>query len=234
MPLAHIIFAAILIATCFASYKTGKLTSSGSITGGVVAMVIYWGTGFVGIAMLAMFFVLSILATSHKRQLKNELTGESAQKRDARQVLANGGLPAILGLLAIIFPENALLATILIAAAFASATADILSSELGVVYGKRFYNIITFKPDDQGRDGVISLEGTLIGLVGSTVIAMIFALNFGLNSIFLSIIIAGTFGNIMDSILGATLERRGYMGNNEINFLNTFFAVLVCSILIFL
>ncbi len=234
MQLAHIIFAIIVLAASYASYKTGKLTVAGTIIGGAVALLIYLGTGYIGIAMLATFFLLSTLATSHKKNEKRKLTGEHAEKRDARQVLANGGLPAILGLLALILPGNVVLATILMAAAFASATADTLSSELGTVYGKRFYNIINFHPDEKGRDGVISMEGTLIGIAGSVIIAVIFALNFGLNSVFLSIIVAGTIGNLIDSVLGATLERRGYMGNNEINFLNTLFAVIACGLIIFL
>jgi uncharacterized protein (TIGR00297 family) len=234
MPLTYIIFAVILLTACYASYKTSKLTGSGAITGGVVALCIYLGTGFTGIAMLATFFVLATIATSHKKNAKRKLgDGQHPEKRDARQVLANGGLPAILGLLAFIIPDNALLATVLMAAAFASATADTLSSELGTVYGKRFYNIITFKPDEKGRDGVISLEGTIIGIAGAAVIAVVYAIGFGWNSMFLNIIIAGTAGNIADSILGATLERKGYMNNNEVNFLNTFISVIVCCLLVY-
>jgi len=234
MPLTYIIFAIVLLTACYASYKTGKLTGSGAITGGMVALCIYMGTGFTGIAMLAAFFVLATIATSHKKNTKNKLgDNQHHEKRDARQVLANGGLPAILGLLAFVLPENALLATILIAAAFASATADTLSSELGTVYGKRSYNIITFKPDEKGRDGVISLEGTLIGIAGAAVIAAVYAIGVGWNSMFLYIIIAGTAGNIADSVLGATLERKGYINNNEVNFLNTFISVIVCCLLMY-
>ena len=234
MPLTYIIFAIVLLAACYASYKTGKLTGSGAITGGVVAFCIYMGTGFTGIAMLAAFFVLATIATSHKKNAKNKLEGnQHPEKRDARQVLANGGVPAILGLLAFIIPHNVLLATVLMAAAFASATADTLSSELGTVYGKRFYNIITFKPDERGRDGVISLEGTLVGIAGAAVIAAVYAIGVGWNSMFLYIIIAGTAGNIADSVLGATLERKGYINNNEVNFLNTFISVIACCLLVY-
>jgi uncharacterized protein (TIGR00297 family) len=234
MPLTYLIFAIVLLTACYVSYKTGKLTGSGAITGGIVALCIYMGTGFTGIAMLATFFVLATIATSHKKNEKRKLgDGQHPEKRDARQVLANGGLPAILGLLAFILPDNVLLATVLMAAAFASATADTLSSELGTVYGKRFYNIITFKPDEKGRDGVISLEGTLIGIAGAAVIAAIYAIGFGWNSMFLNIIIAGTIGNIADSVLGATLERKGYINNNEVNFMNTFISLIVCCLLIY-
>jgi uncharacterized membrane protein len=37
---------------------------------------------------------------------------------------------------------------------------------------------------------------------------------------------AGTFGMIADSLLGATLERRGILGNNAVNFISTGIAAL--------
>ncbi|RYU92185.1 DUF92 domain-containing protein [Mucilaginibacter terrigena] len=235
MPLIHIIFAIILLAASFASYKTGKLTAGGAVMGGAVAGLIYLGTGFTGIAMLAAFFVLATTATSHKKSQKRRLDkNDHQEKRDARQVLANGGLPALLGLLAYIFPVNALLATILMAAAFAAATADTLSSELGTVYGRRFYNIITFKPEEKGRDGAVSLEGLLIGIAGSAIMAAIYAVSSHWDSILIYIIIAGTIGNLADSVLGAALERKGLMNNNEVNFLNTFIAVATCCLLMYL
>lgn len=235
MPIPQLVFLIVLIAASYASYKTGKLTEGGAITGGFIGLCVYLGTGYTGIAMLAVFFVLSTLATSYKKKEKRYLDeAEHPQKRDARQVLANGGLPALLGILATAMPDNTLLATVFMAAAFASATADTLSSELGTVYGKRFYNILTFKPDEKGRDGVISLEGTLIGIAGSAAIACVYSFTFGWNGTFLNILIAGTIGNIADSVLGATLERKGRMNNNEVNFLNTFIAVLFsCLMLLF-
>jgi uncharacterized protein (TIGR00297 family) len=91
-------------------------------------------------------------------------------------VLANGGVAALCGLLIWLIPSPGYPLIILLAAALSSATADTLSSELGTVYGRRFYNIISFKPDEKGRDGVISLEGTMTGIAGSAVIAVIYVL----------------------------------------------------------
>jgi uncharacterized protein (TIGR00297 family) len=96
-----------------------------------------------------------------------------------------------------------------------------------MVYGRRFFNIITFKKEPKGLDGVISLEGTLLGAAGALVIAVAFAFFTyrGMNVLF--VFIAGIIGNLADSVLGATLERRRYIGNDAVNFLNTLLAALV-------
>jgi uncharacterized protein (TIGR00297 family) len=236
MPTQTLVFLIILPTAVFASYKTGKLTLAGSLTGGLVAAGIYLGAGLTGITMLAAFFVLSVLATSHGKKDKFKLGIEDAPtgKRNAGQVLANGGMAGILGLLIFVVPDFAMLFTVMIAASLASATADTLSSELGTVYGRRFYNIITLKPDEKGRDGVISLEGTLIGLAGSGIIALIYSIGFGWDINCLFIIIAGTTGNLSDSILGATLERKGLLNNDAVNFANTTISAITACLLMML
>jgi uncharacterized protein (TIGR00297 family) len=236
MSTPALIFLILLIAAVFASYITNKLTLAGSLTGGVVALAIFAGAGFTGISMLASFFILSVLATSHKKAEKIKIAANKhhPEKRNAGQVLANGGVAAILGLLTYQIPSQTALFTVLMAAALASATADTLSSELGTVYGKRFYNIINFKPDEKGRDGVISIEGTLIGIAGATVIAVVYSIELGWSNASFYIVIAGTIGNIADSVLGATLERKAYINNDTVNFLNTALASVTCYLLVIL
>jgi uncharacterized protein (TIGR00297 family) len=80
-------------------------------------------------------------------------------------------------------------------------------------------------------DGVISLEGTLIGIAGSCIIAGIYALGWGWSISFFFIVLAGTLGNLTDSILGAVLERKGLIGNDVVNFLNTLTAAIVIVLL---
>jgi uncharacterized protein (TIGR00297 family) len=234
MSTPALIFLILLLAAVFASYKTNKLTLAGSLTGGVVALAIFAGSGFTGIGMLAAFFVLSVLATSYKKAEKRKLASDKhhPEKRNAGQVLANGGVAALFGLLAYEIPPQAVLFSALMAASLASATADTLSSELGTVYGTRFYNIINLKPDEKGKDGVISLEGTLIGIAGTTIIAIVYAMGIGWSNAFFYIIIAGTIGNITDSVLGATLERKAYLNNDAVNFLNTSLAALTYWLII--
>lgn len=233
---ADSIFLVTLCVAMLATYKTDKLTTPGIFVGGLMAIIIYMGVGYRGIALLGCFFFLAVLATSYKKAIKKNISAveQHQQKRNAGQVFANGGAAAILGLAAIVFPAHAHLLLTLIAAAFAAATADTMSSELGTVYGKQFYNIINLKPDQRGRDGVVSLEGTAIGILGATAVAAIYSFGFGWGRYSVMIIIAGTVGNISDSILGATLERKGKLNNNAVNFLNTAIAALVYWLMIIL
>jgi uncharacterized membrane protein len=53
----------------------------------------------------------------------------------------------------------------------------------------------------------------------------------GWGSGFLIIILAGTMGNLSDSILGALLERKQLLTNNGVNSLNTFIAALFAGMI---
>ena len=212
----------ILFTGMAASVYWKKLTIPAAITGGIVGWLIYAGAGSTGLLMLAAFFIMGTAATSWKKRQKQPAHQVT---RTTGQVLANGGVAALMGLGILLFPHEKNLFEIMMAGSLASAAADTLSSELGMVYGRRFYNILTWKPDQKGRDGVVSIEGLIIGLIGSAVIAVIFKSQFWI------IILSGTIGNLIDSILGATLERKNYIGNNAVNFANTLFAAIVAGAL---
>lgn len=230
VPFADIAVLVFLVSGGLASAFLHKLTGPAAATGILLGFCIYKGGGYTDIAMLAIFFVLGTAATSlHAKQKQAlKIAEDDKGRRRAGQVIANAGVAGICGLLAWQFPQKAAVLQLMIAGSFSAATADTLSSELGNIYGRRYYNIRTFKKDQRGLNGVISLEGTLCGMAGSTIIAIMYAIGFGWNKTFLWIIIAGTIGNFADSLLGATLERRGYLGNNAVNFLNTLTGAIVC------
>jgi uncharacterized protein (TIGR00297 family) len=223
-----------IIAAGFLSYVSGKLTLWASVAGVWVALLIYLGAGITGLLMLATFFVLGTVMTSYKKDYKLQLGLVKVHegKRKTSQVLANAGVAAILALLIIIKGDKEGLLLMMIAGSLASATGDTLSSELGNLYGRNFYNILTFRKDKRGLDGVISAEGTLFGILGSMIIALIYTLAFSIGFAFLVIVIAGIFGNLFDSLLGALFERKDKLGNDAVNFLNTAFAALIAFLLL--
>lgn len=222
-----------LIAIVVASIASKKLTIGGAFTGAVMAILIYLGFGYIGVSMLATFFILGTVATIWKKKEKAvvKVQHDQSTSRDAGQVFANGGVAGLMGALSYFSPDRAQLFNLMIAASLSSAMADTLSSELGMVYGKRFYNIISWKKDAKGLDGVISLEGTLIGVIGSAIIGLIYAISLGWDRSFWLIILAGTIGNLSDSVLGALLERKHLLTNNGVNFLNTIIAAVFAGLI---
>ncbi|RZL17763.1 MAG: DUF92 domain-containing protein [Pedobacter sp.] len=243
----EIVLPAFLVVLMFFCYKFKKLTLKGSLAAGVVGFAVYLADHYRGLLLLLVFFILSVLATSHKKALKSRITRQASQRnpqlgqtdpqasqanpqkfqeggRTAAQVFANGGVAAICALLGVADPQHLPIYLMMLACSLASALADTLSSELGIVYGRRFYNVLTLKQDSNGLDGVVSFEGTLIGAIGAFIVGVSFA---GFSIIAVLIGIAGIIGNFSDSVIGASLERKGIVGNNFVNFLNTFIAAIV-------
>ncbi|MGI4750794.1 MAG: DUF92 domain-containing protein [Janthinobacterium lividum] len=233
MHIGNYLLPFILLTGVFLSVKVKKLTLPAALTAALLGICLYLGAGYYGILMAAVLFLLSALATSWKINLKEALGAAEKNKgqRKTGQVLANVGVAGLMGMLCFFYPIKTELFRLMMAASLASAAADTISSEMGTVYGKYFYNIISLKKDQKGLDGVVSLEGTLLGLAASIVIATVYSFSFGWKISFWWIILAGTIGNVTDSVLGATLERKGYLGNNLVNFLNTAIAALIAFFL---
>lgn len=226
----------ILLAGMFAAVLLQKLTPAGAAAGGLIGFVIFLGAGYTGLSLMATFFILGTAATAwrKKEKIAAGIAAERESRRTAAQVAANAGVPFLLAIAALLHPAQKELYQLMLAAAFSAATADTLASELGNVYGSRYYNMLTFKKDQKGLDGVVSWEGTAAGLAGSGVIALLYAVGFGWNfAAFFIILIAGTIGNVADSVMGALWERKGRIGNDVVNFFNTAIAAAAALLLYF-
>lgn len=236
LPLTVALFAGLMLCGMTFAIVAKKLTVPAAVTGAGVCTIIFTGVGWPGVALMTAFFVVGTFVTSWKKQQKAALglAQQNSGRRTSSQVLANAGTAGVLALLAHVFPAEAPLCLYLVAAVFSSATADTVSSEIGSVYGKRFYDVLSWKQVPPGGDGVISLEGSFAGLLSSSLMAAIYSLTAGWHEATAGVIIAGTAGNLADSLLGATLERKGLVGNDAVNLLNTIAAVIIALLLILL
>ena len=117
-------------------------------------------------------------------------------------------------------------------AALAEATADTVSSEIGQAYGGAPRMLLSLKLVGAGTDGAITLLGTAAGIGGSCVVAMAgtWAMRLHTQEALVAIC-AGSAGLFFDSLLGATLERRGWLGNDLVNFTSTVFASVVAAVI---
>lgn len=199
------------------------------------------------LAPVLTLLVLTSLATRYGRNLKMPLgTTEMRHGRVASQVAANLGVAALLTQSQVqlwlvvhhlFAPGMASMAIFIPSlAALAEAAADTLSSEIGQVVGGTPIMLTTLRRVIPGTDGGITLAGSLAGVWAAAVVAGIgaLALNGGLEM--MAVCLAGAvFGLFFDSLLGATLERRGLLNNDAVNFVSTAsaaaFTVLVLAIL---
>jgi uncharacterized protein (TIGR00297 family) len=82
--------------------------------------------------------------------------------------------------------------------------------------------ITTLRTVAPGTDGAISFAGTLAGLVAAGIVSAIGTLALRGDLAMFWISCAGAvFGLLFDSLLGATLERRGWLNNDAVNFLSS-------------
>jgi uncharacterized protein (TIGR00297 family) len=179
-----------------------------------------------GLPALLGLFVLTFAATRFGRSRKEAMgTAEARTGRRASQVVAN------LGVAGLCAGAGATVWMAACVAALAEATADTVSSEMGQVFaGSRWGRtllITTGRPVAAGTDGGVSVVGTLFGMAGALVTVVMSPFALAGAALLLTVFAAGCAGLIFDSMLGATVERRGWLGNDLVNFTSTVFAALL-------
>jgi uncharacterized protein (TIGR00297 family) len=210
----------ILVPAAFAifAYLLKGVNISGSIAGAIVAFVFYAAGGWRLFVVLLSVFAITLIATKlgHAHKQTVDRTGG----RSASQVMANLFVPTAVLLLSgkFIFSSVALGAAL---AALAELAADTVSSEIGEAFGSPTYLVSTWKRAEPGTDGGVSLLGTFAGVASAlTVCAVALALRVT-GTIVWVCAVAGVAGMFADSLLGAALERRGWLNNDSVNLLST-------------
>ena len=181
------------------AHRAHALTRSGALAAWAVGTVVFGVGGWWAAGALLTFFVSSSLLSRWRRRQKEALGYEKGGRRDAGQVLANGGVAAACLLLMALGIPNALL---LFLAALAAANSDTWATEIGSALGGQPYDIRTGRRADAGTSGAVSLAGTLAALAGAALLGL-FA---GSPKAFLVVTLAGFGGALCDSLLGATVQ----------------------------
>jgi len=199
---------------------------TGAVAGSAVAFVLA-ARDLSMFCMLLAVFAITLGATRLGSERKLELrTAERGDGRSASQVMANLGLA---GLLAALAPTSW---PFLALASLAEAAADTASSEIGMAFPGRTVLITSWQTVSAGMDGGISLLGTAAALAAAAVIALASrALGLASSRHSAVIMFAGFVGTLVDSVLGALLERRGWLSNDLVNLLSTAAAVGIAGLL---
>ncbi len=193
--------------TVVASRRTRALSTSGAIAGAVVgtlAIVAGWSWG----AMLLSFFVSASALSKMGEGRKAERVGSIVEKvgeRDARQVLANGGVFAAAALGQVLLPSPVWPA--LGAGALAAAAADTWATEVGTLAQTDPISIVSGKRVPAGTSGAVTVVGSAAGIAGALFIGAVATLA-RWPVAFAAVALGGVAGALADSLLGGTLQAR--------------------------
>lgn len=224
-----------------AAWQSKSATVRGAVAGAALCALLMlattsipympWRTALTPVLTL---LVLTSLATRAGRSRKQRLgTAEDQHGRLASQVAANLGVAALvcngMTLAWMIgfgradwaeWRQSLIFAPGL--AALAEAAADTVSSELGQLWQGQPRLLTTLRRVPAGTDGAISLPGTLAGVMAALIVSASGAWALGGKATLLWVaLLGGVFGFFVDSLLGATLERWNWLGNDGVNFLST-------------
>jgi len=244
MALAPVVSVAITVLLCLLlsglAYYRKVLTWDGTIAAFAVGLIIGVFGDVTWLLLLLLFLLSSFAATRYRFALKQAMGVQEGARgeRRASNVLANGVAPAAVAILGFQGLGGGLMTKevsgLLFVSSLAVAGADTLASEIGVLSSK--VRLITNgKPVKPGTDGGVSALGQgaalaaalYTGLFGYVVLApgsasLDMPSSFPSDPAFLAIpAIVGFVGCQIDSLFGATLERRGWLDKNTNNLAST-------------
>lgn len=200
------------VAISWLAYRARSLSQSGALAAAGLGTIVF-GLGGLNWAVLLLGFFISSSGLSRLFGRRKEAFNEKFAKdsrRDAAQVLANGGIGGIFVLLHLAFPESAW-PWIGYAGTMAAVNADTWATELGVLSRSIPRLISTGRRVERGASGGVTVEGSLAAGAGAGFIAGLAALlsppgagnDLG---VFLAITFSGLAGSLVDSLLGATIQ----------------------------
>ena len=177
---------------------------------GAIALTAGWPWG----SFLVAWFVTASALSRWGRLVKAQRTGVVTEKgvaRDAGQVVAKGGVFAVLALASLLAPASDSWAPVAGAAALAAAGSDTAATEVGTLWGGTPLSLRTGRRAPPGTSGAVSLAGT-IGMVVCAVWFAGLAAAVGLIAPSEAALVAaaGVSGALADTLMGAWVQARRY------------------------
>jgi len=192
------------------AYRQRALTLDGALAAAALGGMVLFRGGIPAAGSLLAFFISSSAFSrlGERRKASRPIAQAKGARRDAWQVLANGGWATLCVALG---QRRAFVG------ALAAASADTWATELGMLGGRRPRLITTLRRVPAGTSGGITPEGLAASLGGALVVGLAWSLLGGgrrdgrrpqqsWRCELLVAAIGGATGSLVDSLLGATVQ----------------------------
>lgn len=183
-------------------WRARALAPNGAVAATAVGTAILHRLSWRGAALLGAFFVSS---SALSRLSRGHEMAQRGSRRDAVQVLANGGVAALAALL------DERRALTLAAGSLAAATADTWATEIGSTSPDMPRLIVSRRPAVSGTSGAVTARGLAAALAGSGLLGLTtIAVGRSANAMRdgAAVVIAGVAGSLVDSVLGELVQER--------------------------
>ncbi len=209
-------YLAISLLLLVVAYRKQALQADAIWVALLVALTLYTlGSPWLAYSLL-LFFVLGTIVSKLTNETKRQAESrqEAGSARSWQQVLANS-LPAVIALWLASLGGGSTPLYFLSFCVFSAAAADTFSSEIGMLGHGPVYHILTARRIPSGVSGGVSILGLLAGILGSALLALMAIPEFGAKGFWLATVF-GISGSLIDSVLGATLQRKYRNERNEL------------------
>ena len=199
-----------------AAWRVRALAPSGAVAAVVTGALLVGGSGWWGGVLLVTFFISSSVLSRVGQRPEGSLLQARGSRRDAVQVLANGGVAAACALV-LALSGNAVWAVAL-AASLAAANADTWATEIGRLSGRRPRSVVTFRSVPPGTSGGVSFAGTIAAFAGAALVGIVAVVGWSnhwfanpaadsdVARLLMIVVGCGFAGSLVDSLLGATVQ----------------------------
>ncbi len=216
-----------------AAMKSGIADESGLMSATLVGTLVIVFTRIEFFLLLVTFYLVGSVSTKYKYDYKMEqgVAEPAGGARGYANVFGNSLAPLFFAMTYGVYGHDIFLLGFV--ASVAAALGDTMASEIGKASDK-VYLITNLSKVSSGISGGISVKGEIAALLGAAIIAIAsFPLNILVSWQYILVaIVAGFLAIHVDSILGATVEEKGYLTNSGVNFVSTFSSGLFCYIFI--
>ncbi len=195
------------------AYRAKIADVSALLSAALLGVLIIVFSGLPWFLLLLTFFILGGGFTRYKYTYKESIGIAQAKDgiRSYENVFSNSTAALVLAVAYGVFPEHSLPIIYAYMGTVATATGDTLASEIGTTAKGKPRMITTLKLSEPGADGAVSSLGEFAAIFGSAIIGVLgYTLGIS-NDFLLSVLITtagGFFGTNIDSLLGATLQKK--------------------------